>query len=219
MMTKKTTILLWIISVLLLGCLGGLVLLSPMLLLFEHISSLTGLAAHIQEQFDVLADLMIIEDPTHLEAPHTPLIPSLSVTIPEHDVSQMLYDSLTSRPARLLTVSDVIVEISTERMAIDIAVEYGFADIAVFATTVASEWRLRAAPSLSASPVPNTIEVKPLSIHAQYWPAVDWVPLWTLIHRGRLEHDWLALRFTTAFRLDDMALQDHALTLSIAPTP
>lgn len=209
----------WILSALLLGCLGGLVLVSPMLLLFEHISSLAGLAVHIQEQFDVLTDIMIVEDPIQLEESPTAIIHSLSVTIPEHDVSQMLDDSLTTQPARFLTVTDVMVEISTERMAIEIDVEYGFADRTVFATTVTSEWRLRAAPSLSASPVPNTIEVKPLSIHAQYWPSVDWIPLWRLINRERLAHDWLALQFTTAFRLDDMTLQDHELALSIAPTP
>ena len=116
-MTKKTTVFLWVLSALLLGCFGGLVLVSPMLLLFEHISSLAGLALHIQEQFDVLTDLTIIEGPPQLKEPHTAIIHSLSVTIPEEDVSQMLYDSMTARPARFLTVTDLMVQISTERMA------------------------------------------------------------------------------------------------------
>ena len=219
-MTKKTTTLLGILTVLLLlGCLGGLVFVSPMLLLFEHVSSLTGLALHVQEQFDALADLTIIEGSPQLQEPHAASTHSLSVTIPEEDVSQMLYDSLFARSARFLTVTDLIAEISTERMIIDIDVEYGFANIVVFATTVTSEWRLRTVPSSATAAESNAVEVKPLNIHAQYWPSVDWTPLWMLIHRERLEHDWLPLQFTTAFRLDDMTFQDHELALSIAPVP
>jgi hypothetical protein len=218
-MTKKATMLWGVLSALLLGCLGGLILVSPMLLLFEHISSVAGLALHIQEQFDALAELTVIEGLPQRKEPHTAITHSLSVTIPEEDVSQMLYDSLTARPARFLTVTEVMVQISNERMAIDTDVEYGFANIVVFTTTVTSEWKLRTVSSSSASPESNAIEVKPLSIRTHYWPAIDWIPLWTLIHRERLEYGWLPLQFTTAFRCDDITLQDHELALSIAPTP
>jgi hypothetical protein len=218
MYRKKRKHLLWIMPAVLclLACLGGLVALSPVLLLFTHVPRLPGLSSPIQEDFEFLADLMIVESSDQVEEPVN-IIHSLTVTLPEEAVEQMLYESLHQKPGRLMAIRSVRTQISPDRMQVDLDVDYTLRGHVVFNTSFTSEWLLRTSPSLLASPMPSIVELAPLTIRASYWPSVEWTPLWEVMTGTRANNGWIALEFTSSFRLEDLNIEEGELALSIAP--
>lgn len=208
----------WIVAgaVGLLVCLGGLISLSPVLLVFSHVSSLPGISSSVQEDVDILADLLIIESSEQAEPPVN-IIHSLIITVPEEAVEQMLYETLNQQPGRFFTIEAVTAHISSERLFVELDVDYTLWGHSVFATSFMSEWLLRASPSLLASPVPNIVEITPLTIHTDYWPSVEWKELWKVMTHTNPGSDWITLEFTSSFRLEDLNLEEGELVLFIAP--
>lgn len=216
---KKHKHLLWIMPVVLclLACLGGLIALSPVLLLFAHVPRLPGLSGPIQEDFELLTDLMIVESSEQAENPVS-FVHSLTVTFPEEAVEQMLYETITQQPGHFLTIQSVTTHnIAPDRLQIDLDVAYTLWNRVVFTTSFTSEWRLRTSPSLLAAPMPSIVELTPLTIRATYWPSVEWTPLWQAMMRTRSKNGWIPLEFTSSFRLEDLNIEEGELVLSIAP--
>jgi hypothetical protein len=216
---KKRKHLLWIMPVVLclLACLAGLIALSPVLLLFTHVVSLPGLSGPIQEEFELLTDLTIVESSEHAENPEN-FVHSLMVTLPEEAVEQMLYETVIREPGRFLSIQSVATHnIEPDRMQVDLDVNYMLWNRVVFSTSFTSEWLLRTSPSLLASPMPSIVELAPLTIRTTYWPSLEWTPLWQAMMRTRAKNGWIALEFTSSFRLEDLNIEEGELVFSIAP--
>ncbi len=223
---KSRRRLLWLLPLLLvlLICLVGLIAVSPVVLVFWHTAHLPGLSVSLQQDLEFLADLKIVEPPdqSSVESPDQSdepinIVHSLDVTMPDEAVEEILNETLDQYPGRFIRITSLTIRIVPDRILAHIDVDYILGGRIVFNTVFTSEWRLRTSPVLLAAPMPNIVELSPLTIRAAYWPTVEWTPLWQIMTRQHAKNGWLPLEFTTPFRLEDLLLEDGELVLSIAP--
>ncbi len=210
--------LFWILPLVLClpACLAGLIAVSPVLLVFWHALHLPGSSFSIQEELELLADLKIVESSEHTDEP-VDVVHSLTVTIPEEAVEQMLSDALDQEPGPFMKITSVVTRISLNRIVIDFDVEYTLGGHTVFATAFTSKWNVRTSPALLAAPMPTVVELSPATIGAAYWPSVEWMSLWQAMTRQHAQDGWLPLEFTASFRLEELILEEGQLVLAIAP--
>ncbi len=209
---------LFILSLILLLCLYGIVLVAPVALFFMYAPSSQVFAEALQTQLNTFSTFSIVEKNGEISDTSN-TTHSITLTITKEDLDTLLYNVLTAKQSRLITIERVESDISAETIHLAIESHYGLFGWRMFDMTLYSEWMVRRS-AISFKPViPSIVEIKPIDIHTSYLHSVNFVELWNVLEKKEFSNGWIPLPLASELQIEDIILWEDEIAVSIASNP
>lgn len=187
----------------------GMWLIAPVGLLFLHAAELPLSAETFQQQLNALAMVSIAEKTE--KAKDAATIPAtITFTIPAEALNVLLYQGLTAKPGKFITVDRVNVDISAETIYAVCDVHYGLPGLPKLAAIVYSEWKVKNSANA------GTVEIKPIELHSNRLYSVNLAEWWAKFEKKEASGGWMPLSLVTPLQIQDIMLEEDALVLLIA---